>query len=121
MGRRLRMHLSEHVYFVTNRTIEERFWLTPCDKVRDVFGRWLARAVRKFRIELFAYCVMGNHFHLLLRARHGNLAAFMEYLQANVAKAINRLHRTAALPPTTIGYRVDPCSHTLRRAPPTPG
>ena len=93
MGRPLRMHLGECVYFVTNRTIEERFWLTPCDKARDIFGRWLARGVAKFHIELFGYCVMGNHFHLLLRAPEGTLAAFMEYLQANVAKVINRLHR----------------------------
>jgi len=92
MGRPLRMHLPEDVYFVTNRTIEERFWLTPYDEAKKIFGRWLARAVKKFGIELYAHCVMGNHYHLLLRAPNDNLSAFMEFLQANVAKAINRLH-----------------------------
>jgi REP element-mobilizing transposase RayT len=86
------MHLSEQIYFVTNRTIEERFWLTPCHKVRSIFGRWLAKAAKKRGVEIFAYCVMSNHYHLLVRAPRGNLSAFMEYLQANVAKSVNRLH-----------------------------
>jgi REP element-mobilizing transposase RayT len=92
MGRPLRRQLAETVYLVTNRTLEERFWLKPTAETRKVLGTWLAYAAQRFGVELYAFVVMSNHVHLLLRAPLGNLADFMGYWQANAAKGINRLH-----------------------------
>jgi putative transposase len=92
VARPLRWLLPEQVYFVTNRTIEERFWLVPTPEVVAIFGFWLAQAVERFNVELFDVLVMSNHFHLLLRAPRGNLPDFMAYVQGNVARDLNRLH-----------------------------
>ena len=81
------------MYLVTNRTVEARFWLKPTPEATAVVGAWLAYAAERFGIELYAFVVLSNHVHLLLRAPQGNLADFMAYWQGNVAKGINALHR----------------------------
>jgi hypothetical protein len=55
-----------------------------------VVGAWLAYAAERFGIELYAFVVLSNHVHLLLRAPQGNLADFMAYWQGNVAKGGQR-------------------------------
>lgn len=45
------------------------------------FERVMGHALQAVRIDLFAYCIMPNHWHLLLRPRRaGQLAAFMARL-----------------------------------------
>jgi len=73
MGRPLRRQLAETVYLVTNRTLEERFWLKPTAETRKILGGWLAYAAQRYGVELYAFVVMSNHVHLLLRAPLGNL------------------------------------------------
>jgi len=58
---------------------------------RGVVGSALARAQRLYDVEVFALVVMSNHVHLVLRARRGNLADFMRYAKAQIAKAVNRI------------------------------
>ena len=36
-----------------------------------------------FEIEVHAYSVMPNHYHLLIKSVHGNLSAAMQYLGAS--------------------------------------
>jgi REP element-mobilizing transposase RayT len=45
------------------------------------FERILANAVTRYAMRLLAYCVMPNHFHLLLWPRgDGDLSRFMQWL-----------------------------------------
>lgn len=43
----------------------------------DLFYRVLGEAVTRFNLELFAYCLMPNHYHLALRTPEGNLSKAM--------------------------------------------
>jgi putative transposase len=55
----------------------------------DVFLDALALAIERADLELHAYCLMTNHFHLLLRSREGQLAAGMQFLSGRFTRLIN--------------------------------
>jgi hypothetical protein len=57
--------------------------------VNDVFQYLLAVAARRFGIKLHAYCVLSNHFHLVLTDPLATLPAFHQFLDALLARAIN--------------------------------
>ena len=93
MPRRLRIQDPEIIFHVTNRTQEAKYLFVPDDEFNAIVMRWLRRAVRIFGIELYAAVIMGNHFHLILRAPKMNLHKFMQYFQSNLARAVNRLRK----------------------------
>lgn len=62
------------------------------DLDRLEFGRLLGETARRFSVEIHAYCLMGNHFHLLLRSRGGDLSEAMRWLQSTFATFVNRRH-----------------------------
>ena len=77
MPRRSLQYAGPLVWHVMNRAIQGlTLFHQPTDY--DAFLGILASSVRDHTIELFAYCVMPNHFHLVVRAAVGfELSAFM--------------------------------------------
>jgi REP element-mobilizing transposase RayT len=55
----------------------------------DVFLKALAEAAERSALEVHAYCLMTNHFHLLLRSLEGNLSAGMQFLAGRFTRLIN--------------------------------
>ncbi len=94
-----RMHGRGEFHMVTNRCEEGRFLMKPTKEVLDIITYWFARAMDKYGngLEVYAYCFLCNHFHMLCRDNDGSLVKFMGYFQGNVARAVNRhLGRTPA-------------------------
>lgn len=91
MPRRIRIQDPDAIYHVTNRTQERRFYFRPDDELNALVMFWLRAAVRIYRVELYAVVIMGNHFHLIVRAPLMNLGKFMCYFQTNFARAVNKL------------------------------
>jgi len=48
--------------------------------------------VAKYDVEIYAYCIMPNHFHLLIKADLKELASFMAKVLAEFAKYYNQKH-----------------------------
>jgi len=92
MSRPYRMFDPNLVYFVTNRTVQSRFLLTPNGQLNNLVGGVLAKALSKYQIELYAFVFTSNHFHLMLKTKEGELSRFMSFLQANIAKEVGRIH-----------------------------
>jgi putative transposase len=55
----------------------------------------LGAVVARKRWRFFAYCLMGNHLHLLLQMPDPNLGAGMQRLHSEYALLFNRRHRKA--------------------------
>jgi REP element-mobilizing transposase RayT len=89
MAREPRFEAPDVLYHVGSRGVEKRpiFDCHPAD--RDRFLGLLGRVVRKFGWQLYAYCLMGNHFHLVLDTPHANLSAGMQYLKGDYARWFN--------------------------------
>ena len=62
------------------------------DVDRRVFLEILARAVRQQRWRPLAYCLMGNHYHLLLETPESNLVPGMRRLNGVYTQTFNRRH-----------------------------
>lgn len=83
--------LKGATYLVTRRCSERRFFLRPSRAVNEIFLFLLAVAAERFGIRVHTFCVLSNHFHLLLTDPKARLPAFMQYLDAFVARAVNAL------------------------------
>jgi putative transposase len=59
----------------------------------QVFLDTLAEAHRLWGIEVFAYSLMGNHYHLCLRTPKGNLSRVMRHVDGIYARRFKRHHR----------------------------
>lgn len=57
--------------------------------MNDVFLFLLAVAAQRFAVQVHAFCVMSNHFHLVLTDPEARLPAFHQFLDALVARALN--------------------------------
>jgi REP element-mobilizing transposase RayT len=84
-----RQILPGTTYLVTRRCAERRFFLKPSETTNRVFLYLLAVAARRFGIEVHAFCVLSNHFHMVVTDLHARLPAFHQYLDALVARALN--------------------------------
>jgi REP element-mobilizing transposase RayT len=61
----------------------------PSKSTNEIFLYLLAVAARRFDIQVHAYCVLSNHFHLIVTDPHARLPAFHQFLDALVARAVN--------------------------------
>jgi putative transposase len=84
-----RQILPGTTYLVTRRCAQRQFLLKPSAAVNEVFLYVLAVAAERFRIQVHAFCVLSNHYHLVVTDPHARLPAFHQFLDALVARALN--------------------------------
>jgi putative transposase len=63
------------------------------DNDRATYLAMLRAAVRRYRWLCLSYCLMDNHFHLLLETPTPNLGIGMRHLQGSYAQTFNRRHK----------------------------
>jgi len=92
MARPLRLEFAGAVYHVTARgNRKERIFLTDRDRV--VFLKKLNDTLDKYSFLCYAYCLMGNHYHLLLRTPRPDLSRGMHYLNASYTNWFKVKHK----------------------------
>ncbi|MEW6758804.1 MAG: transposase [Acidobacteriota bacterium] len=92
MARPLRLEFPGAVYHVTSRG-DGRGAIFRDDADRERFLEILQRAVSLRRWICHAYCLMGNHYHLLVETPEANLSRGMRSLNGEYTQAFNRRHR----------------------------
>jgi putative transposase len=63
------------------------------DRDRELFVATLAEACAKADWQIHAYCLMGNHFHLVVETPKGNLVAGMKWFLGTYTARFNRRHK----------------------------
>ena len=91
MTRPLRLEFPGAVYHLTARG-DRRDDIFLDDADRQTFLDLLAKEIRQQRWRLYAYCLMSNHYHLLIETPEGNLVAGMRRLNGVYTQAFNRRH-----------------------------
>ena len=79
MSRPLRIQYPGALYHVMNRGTARQPTFTD-DRDCQAFLDTVAEAFRLWGIEVFAYSLMGNHYHLCLRTPKGNLSRVMRHV-----------------------------------------
>ncbi len=91
MARSIRLEFPDAAYHVTARGNEHRE-IVRDDRDRTQFLEVLGEAVRRFGVLVHAYCVMPNHYHLVVQTPRANVSAAIGWLQAKYAIRFNRRH-----------------------------
>ena len=92
MARPLRIEYAGAVYHVTSRgNARQAIYLDDKDRLR--FLEILQQVVDRFNWLCHAYCLMGNHYHLLVETVDPTLSRGMRHLNGVYTQAFNRRHR----------------------------
>jgi len=79
MARPLRIEYPGAVYHVTSRGNDRQaIYETKADRYR--FLKLLEQACKRHQWSVYAYCLMGNHYHLLIETREATLSKGMRHL-----------------------------------------
>ena len=91
MARPLRIEYPDALYHLTSRG-DGREDIFSDDADRREFMRVLAAVVERFEWQLYAYCLMDNHYHLMVGTPKANLSRGMRQLNGVYTQRFNRRH-----------------------------
>ena len=91
MARPWRIEYEGAFYHVMSRGNERRP-IFPDDEDRSSFLSALGEMAARFEVEIFAYVLMDNHYHLLLRTPRSNLSRSMQWLGTTYTRRYNVKH-----------------------------
>jgi len=92
MARQLRIEYPGAIYHVTSRG-NERSLIYLDDGDRKHFIQVIKECSGFYHVDVMAYCLMTNHFHLLLSTREANLSRFMQSLNTSYTRYFNHKHK----------------------------
>lgn len=79
MARPLRIEYSGAFYHVTSRGNEQKD-VFKSQKDREKFLSYLESATERYGAVIHAYCLLSNHYHILLETPAGNLSQIMRHI-----------------------------------------
>jgi len=93
MARPLRIEFPGAVYHITSRG-NKKGKIFENDKDRKIFLKILGSVIKRYNFFCYAYCLMDNHYHLLIETPDGNLSQGMRQLNGVYTQKFNRAHNT---------------------------
>ncbi len=94
MARALRLEFEGALYHICARG-NRREAIFAGDRDRICFLKLIEQSLARYDVELHAYVLLPNHFHLLARTRRANLSRWMHWLSASYSIYFNRRHRSS--------------------------
>jgi len=91
MTTRLRLDPADGLHHITSHRVEHGN-LYENDQDRWLFLRLLTSASTKFEVDVVSYCLMGNHYHLVLHCPKRGVSHFMHHVNGTYAQCYNRRH-----------------------------
>ena len=99
MPRPLRDTKPNKLHLLSCRTIRSELLFVPCSKLNNIIGGILAKYSSRYSINLYAACVLSNHYHIIADSPiEGNISLFEENINKEISKRVNRfLNRTGSI------------------------
>jgi len=94
LARQLRIEYPGALYHVTSRGNEKKD-IFKSIKDRDKFLSYLSSAWERHGAVFHAYCLMSNHFHLMVETPLGNLSWIMKHINGSYTTYFNVKHKRA--------------------------
>ena len=91
MGRAWRIEYEGALYHVLSRGNEQKAIFYD-DQDRFLFLKTLGEMCERFEIDVFAYVLMDNHYHVLLKTHRANLSKSMQWLGVTYTRRFNLRH-----------------------------
>jgi putative transposase len=91
MSRPLRLEFAGAIYHITSRGNGRNFIYLQDDDF-ELFLQILANVCERYNWVVHAYCLMSNHYHLLVETPDANLSQGMRQLNGVYTQSMNRKH-----------------------------
>ena len=92
MARPLRLEFPGAIYHLTGRgNARQKVFFTDAD--RELFLSTLTGVVTRYHWICRAYCLMANHYHLLVETPKANLSIGMRQINGIYTQSFNRRHK----------------------------
>ena len=88
MGRPLRIEYPGAFYHVTSRGNERRAIFLTQKNYERMIG-YLESATERYGAQIHCFCLMSNHYHLLLETPRGNLRQILHHLNTSYTNYFN--------------------------------
>ena len=115
MSRPLRQEYTDALYHVTSRG-DRREDIYDDETDRQIFLSIIAEGIEQINWLCYAYCLMDNHYHLLVQTPDANLSQGMRQLNGVYTQAYNRRHgKTGSNLKPCFSFRPYPVEYNLKR------
>ena len=88
MPRRRLTLTTEAAYHVMSRSNNRDWFYLPLHDCWEIFCHYLHETTSRYEIEVYAFTLMSNHFHCILRTRQKNVGEVMRHLLTGVSKTV---------------------------------
>jgi putative transposase len=79
MARPYRLQREGYLYHIASRGNDrKRIYISKYDY--EKFLEYLLKAKEKYKFYIYAYCLISNHYHLLIETTQPNLSRIMQYI-----------------------------------------
>lgn len=87
----LRIEDPDKYVLITSKTIGSRLWFANNKELEERILGFLAMNVEKYKVELYGFQLMGNHYHLLAKFPEGKMSHFMRDLNSKISNSVKLL------------------------------
>jgi len=92
MARPIRNTEPGRIHLLSCRTRSSELLLIPSPEMNNLIGGILSKYSQLYSIDIYAVCVLSNHYHLVLSTSiEGNIALFAENINREICKRVNKL------------------------------
>jgi len=91
MARRPRIDIAGYHHLVNRGVARSDVYKCKADK--DKFLEILCKACREYKANVHDYCLMDNHYHLLIETKQDNLSLLMRQINSNYASFFNKKYK----------------------------
>lgn len=81
---------SDLPYHLTARSNNREWFYLPIPDVWQIFANTLAIVCERYELQVIAFVLMTNHYHLLAQFPQANMGEAMNYLQREISRAIGK-------------------------------
>jgi len=89
MARQARIEYKGALYHLTSRGNAQQDIFITADEDRLEFLNRLRQSRNRYNVIIYAYCLMDNHFHLLVETPDANVSQFMRHLNSAYTQNFN--------------------------------
>lgn len=91
MPRRPRLDMAGFHHIVNRGVAKDNVY--KCDKDKEKYLEILCKACKIYKVNLHDYCLMDNHYHLLVETTSENLSLFIRQINSNYAIYFNKKYK----------------------------
>ena len=92
MARPLRVDVKDGWYHVTARGIERKA-IFEDNRDHEHFLELLEEMSKRYGVEVHVYCLLGNHYHLLIQTPRANASPAVQWLNVSYSVWFNKKRR----------------------------